>query len=118
MDATTGPINKPHEPIEGEGRRHERIYEPFPVMVRSVDASGEAFEIHTVLDNFSASGLYVRLQRRIEPGTKLFAIVRVSTSSPEAPAPRVAVRGVVLRAEPQPDGTWGIAVRFTRYRVL
>ena len=105
MDATTGPINNPYEPVEGEGRRHERIYEPFPVMVRSVDVSGEAFEIHIGLDNFIASGLYVRLERRIEPGTKLFAIVHVSTSSPEVPAPRVAVRGVVLRAEAQPDGT-------------
>jgi hypothetical protein len=52
MGATSGLINNPSEPIEGENRRHERIYEPFPVMVRSVDASGEAFEIHTVLDNW------------------------------------------------------------------
>jgi hypothetical protein len=69
-------------------------------------------------DNFSASGLYVWLERRVEPGTKLFAIVRLSTSSPETPAPRVAVRGIALGAEPQPDGTWGVAVRFTRYRFL
>jgi PilZ domain len=87
-------------------------------MVRGVDVSGEAFEIHTVLDNFSASGLYVRLQRRVDPGMKLFAIVRVSASGPEVPAPRVAVRGVVLRTEPQPNGTWGVAIRFTRYRFL
>ena len=110
--------NNPSGPTEGGGRCHERIYEPFPVMVRGVGASKETFEINTVLDNFSASSLYVRLERRIEPGIKLFAIVHVSMSPPEVPAPRVTVRGVVLRTEPQPDGTWGVAVRFTRYRFL
>ena len=118
MCATPEPKNNPSEPTSGGGRRQERIYEPFPVMVRGVDATGETFEINTVLDNLSASGLYVRLERRIEPGTKLFAIVHISMSPPEVPAPHVAVRGVVLRVEPLPDDTWGVAVRFTRYRFL
>jgi hypothetical protein len=87
-------------------------------MVRTVDASGEAFDIRTVLESFSTSCLYLRLARRVDHGTKLFALVRVSTSPPEVQAPVVAVRGVVLHAEPQPDGMWGIAVRFTRYRFL
>jgi len=118
MGATSGPPDNPSEPSDGESRRLERIYEPFPVIVRSVDASGERFEIHTVLSKFSASYLYVRLERRVDPGTKLFAVVRLSTSEPELPAPRVAVRGVVTHTEPQPDGTWGVAVRFTRHRFL
>jgi PilZ domain len=118
MDATSEPFDNSPEPIKGQARRHERIYEPFPVMICGRDASGEAFEIYTVLDNFSAGGFYVRLERRIEPGTRLFAIVRLSTFPPEVPAPRVAVRGVVLRVEPQPDGTCGVAVRFTRHRFL
>ena len=118
MDASSDPDDNLYKLTEGETRRQEPIYEPFPVMVRGVDATGEAFEIHTVLDEFSATSLYVRLERRVEPGTKLFAIVRLSTSPPEVPGPCVAVRGVVLRTEPQPDGLWGIAVRFTRHRFL
>src|SRR5215475_8926063 len=110
MGATSGPSNNPSEPSDGESRRLERIYEPFPVIVRSVDASGERFEIHTVLSNFSASHLYVRLERRVDPGTKLFALVRLSTSEPELPAPRVAVRGVVVSVEPRYDGTWIVGV--------
>ena len=86
--------------------------------IRSVDARGEAFEIQTVLDNFSASSFRVRLQRHVKRGAKVFAIVRLSTSPPELPAPRVAVRGVVLGVEPQDDGTWSIAVNFTRHRFL
>src|SRR5438270_3427276 len=48
-----------------ERRRRPRLYEPFPVMVRGVDASGTSFEINTVLDNMSADGLYVRLRRQV-----------------------------------------------------
>lgn len=118
MGTTSDPINNPSEPSERERRRQERIYEPFPVMIRSVDASGEAFEIQTVLDNISASGFRVRLERHVKRGAKVFAIVRLSTSLPEVPAPRVAVRGVVLGVEPQDDGTWRVAVNFTSHRFL
>ena len=31
---------------------------------------------------------------------------------------RLAAHGTVLRTEPQPDGTWGVAVEFGRRRVL
>ena len=40
----------------GERRQHPRLYESFPVLVRGVDARGEAFERETVLDDFSAGG--------------------------------------------------------------
>jgi PilZ domain len=116
MDAASEPPANP--PDQRVLRRHERIYDPFPVTIRSVDASGEAFECHTVLDNFSASGFYARLQRPVMRGTKLFAVVHLSTSRREGLAPRVAVRGVVLRVEPRSDVTWGVAVRFTHYRFL
>ena len=111
------------EDIEGlsaeERRRQPRLYAPFAARLRSVDAAGEAFESDAVLDNFSAGGLYVRLPRRVEPGTKVFAVVRIATGLPSGtPGPRVAVRGVVLRTEPQPDGRYGLGVRFTRHRFL
>jgi len=75
-------------------------------MVRRVDATSEAFELHTVRNNCSASHRYVRRERRVDSGTTLFAVVHLSTSEPEVPAPRVAVRGVVMHPEPPPDGTW------------
>jgi hypothetical protein len=108
----------PNPPERRVFRRRERIYEPFLVTIRNVDSSGEPFESHTILDNFSATGFYGWLERRIKPGTKLCAIVHASTSSRKVPAPRVVVRGVVLPAEPQPDAMWGIAVRFSRHRFL
>jgi len=84
-----------------------------------VGAGGKRFESNAVLDDFSAGGLYVRLPRRVEPGAKFFAVVRLATGPPAgASAPRVAVRGVVLRVEPQPDGRYGLGVQFTRHRFL
>ena len=120
MDSTPtppeGPSNAPGGP---ELRRHTRIFDPFPTTARGVDADGEDFDITTVLGNFSAGGLYLRLPKRIEPGAKLFAVVRLSTANaPEVPAPLVAVRGTVVRVDPKPDGGSGVGVKFTRHRFL
>ncbi len=51
---------------EGERRRDLWLSEPFPVLVRGVDVHGAAFESTTVLEHFSAGGLYVRLRWRVE----------------------------------------------------
>lgn len=101
-------------------RRHTvRLYEPFPVLIRGVDAVGQTFECRTVLDDFSADGLFVRLDRYLELGSRLFAVVSLTTNpDPDIAAPRVAARGIVVRAELQIDGRWGVAMRFTRHRFL
>jgi PilZ domain len=91
---------------------------PFPATVRGVDQSGDRFRIDTVLDNFSAAGLYVRLARPIEPGATLFVVVRFTVAPVARPtAPGMAARGVVMWAEPR-HGVWGIAVKFMRQRFL
>lgn len=101
----------------GERRRYTRLYEPLPVRVRATDVGGEAFEIQTVLDNFSAGGLYVRLAQQVELGARLLAVVRLA-AAPAAPPLRIAVRGIVRRVELQPDNQWGVGVQFTRHRFL
>ena len=107
----------PYQDIES--RSSPRIELPFPATVRGVDATGERFTLDTVLDNLSAGGLYLRLARPVRRGMKLFIVVRLSTCrDPEVPAARVALQGVVLRAEPQPDGRCGVAVVFQRHRFL
>jgi len=103
----------------GERRQHPRLSEPFPVLVRGVDAYGEALEINTVLDDFSAGGLYVRLRWRVEPGARLFAVVRIAPAlDPTVAGPRVAVRGRVVRVALPLEGRWGVGVQFTHRRFL
>ena len=82
-------------------RRHaERLYGSCQAIVRGVDAQGESFTEATTLENVSAGGLYVKLQRSVSPGTKLFVVFAFSSVAlQEAQAPRVAARGQVCRVE-------------------
>lgn len=106
-------------PHDSERRRALRVDLPFPAMVRGLDVTGDRFSIATQLDNLSAYGLYLRLQRAVTPGTKLFVVVRLSqTPESEAPAPYVAVHGTVHRTEAHDDGQCGVAVEFERHRFL
>ena len=102
-----------------ERRRNPRIYEPFPATVRGVDTNGKSFETSTVLDNLSASGLYLRLAQSVKEHTELLIVTRLATApTAEAPGALVALHGVVLRAELQPDGSCGVAVLIKQHRFL
>jgi hypothetical protein len=102
-----------------ERRRTLRIPAPCDARVRGVDARGLAFEEDALIDNLSAGGLYLRLGRRVERGERLFIIFRLSAINRErALVTRVAVRGVVMRFEPQPDGSCGVGVALTNHRFL
>jgi hypothetical protein len=82
-------------------RRHaERLYGSCQAIVRGVDAQGQSFTEATTLENVSAGGLYVRLQRSVSPGTRLFVVFAFSSVAlQDAQAPRVAARGQVCRVE-------------------
>ena len=72
-----------------------------------------------MLDNIGFRGLYVRLPRRVEPGVAVSVEVRLSSASdPAVYAPRLAIHGEVLRAEPQTDGSYGVAIEFHQRRFL
>jgi hypothetical protein len=98
-----------------ERRSAARIETPFPATVRGVNIDDQPFEEHTVLDNFSSSGLYLRLARRVLPGVRLFVLMRLSVAPN---ATYIALRGVVLRTEPRPGGIFGTALRFTHHRFI
>ena len=101
----------------GERRRYLRLYEPFPVLARGVEAWGEACEIGTVLDDFSAGGLSRRLPWRGAVGATLCAVVRLTPDPCSwAAAPGVAGHGVVRRVASRPDGTYCVGVAGTRHR--
>ena len=102
-----------------ERRGKPRIKGPFPAVVYGVDAGHEVFQIETTIDNLSASGLYLRLRQRLEPGTTLFIITSLSTPGRfNAAVPRLALHGVVLRAELTHSGACGVAVALSHHRFL
>jgi len=102
-----------------ERRRKPRIYHAFPTTVEGVYANGEAFISQTVLHNFGAGGVYLRLARQVERGTELDIVIRLSTNpNNRTDGASVVMHGVVLRVESLPFDTCGVAVASIRYHFL
>jgi len=102
-----------------ERRNTPRIYGSFPVRVRGRDSRGVRFEVDSVIDNLSATGLYVRIPKLVARGAHLFVVFRISgADSRHVPAVRIAARLLVTRAEPQPDEATGVGGVFLRMRFL
>jgi len=104
----------------GQERRDKpRVSAPFPATVRGVNANGEVFETDTHLNNLSHGALNLSLTHAVKQGAKLFIIVWLAPApSKDAGTPRVAVRGTVVRVEPQSTALSTVTVAITNYRFL
>jgi hypothetical protein len=98
-----------------ERRSTPRIETPFPAIARGLDVDARAFEEHTVLDNLSSGGLYLRLVQRVPLGMRLFVLIRLSV---DLNATCIALHGMVLRSEPRPGGVFGTAIRCIHHRFI
>ena len=102
-----------------ERRSKPRIDVPFSAKVQGVDANGESFEIDSLLDNFSAGGLYLRIARTLNQVAELIVLVQLLNASfDNAEASQIEARGLIVRVEPQADGACGVAVGFTNHRFI
>ena len=101
-------------------RNHERLFGPCVAMVRGVDTRGETFTESTVLDNVSAGGLMLKLQRDVPMGARLLIVFAFSTVAlQDVPVPKVAAHGEVRRVElDSASNVRGVAVRFQHHRFL
>ena len=98
-------------------RRHRlRVEGPLAAIVRGADVAGERFEIAATLDTLSGWGFHGRLGRVVLAGSVVFMITPPAGIAPRAP--RLAARGMVLRAEEQAGGQCAVVVEFTRRRFL
>ncbi len=95
-----------------------RIECDYPAIIEGVDGQGAKYNENAKLANLSASGLFMLAGRHVENGTKLSVTVLLSNSIENGDAPRLATSGTVVRIEPKPNGTYGIAVKFNHYRFL
>ena len=115
---TTGSRSQPREPSVRERRLSARIEAPFPARLKGADSTGRVFAEPSVLDNLSNGGLHMGVMRDIPLGVEVTVAVRLSADAGVAPVLRLAARGTVVRTEPRSDGCWGVAVEFTRTRIL
>ena len=99
-----------------ERRREPRLAHSFPARVWGVDIDHEAFGLDCVLDDISPSGLYLRIPWKIKFLSQISLVVQLVNGSKEAAT--AAIRGKVIRDQPETDGKRGIAVRITEYCFL
>ena len=105
---------------EGPERRvRHRTHESFPAMVHGRDDVGRRIKGLGVLENFSGSGVYLRLTHPVGVSERLFVVLRFSSEGVEQQSgPRVAIWGIVLRSELLADNNYGVAVLIKRHRFL
>jgi hypothetical protein len=88
-------------------------------MVRGVEMGGGPFETGAVIDDISASGLHIRLSKRVEPGATLSLTMRFTNpSAAEARGPLITIQGPVLRVEEQPEGDFGVALAIEQHEFV
>jgi hypothetical protein len=95
-----------------------RISCDYPAIVNGIDFEGNTYSDQGKLVNLSASGLFMLVNRDIEQGSKLSVTVNLCNSLMDTDVPKLTTNGIVVRTEPQKDGSCGVAIKFFQYRFL
>jgi Tfp pilus assembly protein PilZ len=95
-------------------RGKPRLDDSLPARVWGIDIEGEMVSFDGHLDNLSSTGLFVRIPWQLKLSSQISLVVRLLNGS----GAMAAIRGKVLRDEPQLDGSRGIAVRITEHSFL
>jgi hypothetical protein len=116
----------PHFPLtesvlHGQQTRHERRSKPrstgaLPARVWAVDSDDHPFSFDCLLDNISASGLYLRLPRRMNFSAVINLVVKLTHGPFQGMS--AAIKGTVIRHTRESDGHTGIAVRIVEHRFI
>lgn len=109
MNFAESPSDSPLlETPAAERRRKCRITHPFAATICGFDAGGDSFKCMTIIDNLSASGLYLCLRQNLEAGSIISVVIHIAgLSSGEEPEPHVFFRGEVWRIDHLPSGDYG-----------
>jgi hypothetical protein len=94
-----------------ERRAESRVCGPFPALALDLSPHCKKLGVYTVLENFSASGFLMLLERPAELGECLVVITQISQAT-------VMLQGTVVRVEAQKDGTYGLGVAVKRHQIF
>ena len=56
--------------------------------------------------------------RKVENGSRLSVTILLTNASGGTDTPKLDTKGIVVRTESHPDGTCGVAIRFTKYKFM
>ena len=99
-----------------ERRAKPRSSQALPARVWGVDIDDQPFSLECHLDNMSASGLYLRMPRRMKFSSAISLVVRM-LNGPLA-GMSAAIKGTVIRDESEPDGHRGVGIRIVEHRFI
>jgi hypothetical protein len=99
-----------------ERRSKPRSNDMLPARVWAVDIDDQPFSLDCHLDNISASGLFLRLPRRMKSSSSISLVVRLLTGPDDGMV--AAIKGTVMREELESDGHRGIGIRITEHKFL
>lgn len=99
-----------------ERRAKPRSSQALPTRVWGVDIEDQPFSFDCHLDNMSASGLYLRIPRRMKFSAAVSLVVRL-LNGPFA-GRSAAIKGTVIRDESEPDGHRGVGIRIIEHRFI
>ena len=104
--------------ITPDRRIKPRVCCDYPVIIEGYDDTGNKYNENAILANLSASGLFMKANRKIKNGSKLSVTILLTSEVIDPDTPKLATNGIVVRTEPQVDGTCGVAIKFNNYRFL
>jgi hypothetical protein len=99
-----------------ERRAKPRSQNKMTARVWGVDSDDQPFSLDCVLDNISASGLYLRLPRRM----RFSASISIAVRLPNGPGDGrfAAINGTVIRDHKEHDGHTGVAVKIIEHSFI
>ena len=105
---------RPH--AVAERRAKPRSRNALPARVWGVDIDDQPFSFDCHLDNMSASGLYLRMPRRM----KFYSVISIAVRLLHGPIDGLsaAIKGTVIRDESRPDGHRGVGIRIIEHRLI
>ncbi len=99
-----------------ERRAKPRSHNKMSARVWGVDIDGQPFSHDCHLENMSASGLYLRMPRRMKFSSVVSVVVRLLNGPFDGMA--AAIKGMVIRDEVQSDGHRGIGIRIIEHEFI
>jgi|SRR5688572_6876403 len=104
------------QPAVSERRAKPRSTNALPARVWGVDINDQPFSFDCNLDNMSASGVYLRLPRRLKFSSAISLVVRLLNGPLEGMS--AAIKGTVIRDESWPNGHRGVGIRIIEHRFI
>src|SRR5690242_15899859 len=99
-----------------ERRAKPRSSDALPARVWGVDIDDQPFSFDCVLDNMSASGLYLRMPRRMKFSASVSLVVRLPNGPVDGKL--AAIKGTVIRDEIESHGHTGLGIKIVEHRFI